>query len=72
MAKPDEVEEITGYKIGGVCPFITKRDSIKIIDERVFKINIVNIGSGKADIGIELRSCELRKVWNGIIGDITE
>ena len=52
MAKPDEVEEITDYKIGGVCPFTTKKDTIKIIDERVFKTEIVNIGSGKADIGI--------------------
>ena len=72
MAKPDEVEEITGYKIGGVCPFIIKRDIIKIIDERVFKRDIVNIGSGKAEIGIELNSRELRNVRNGIIAEITE
>ncbi len=52
MAKPDEVEEITNYKIGGVCPFTNEKDITKIIDEEVFKIDIVNIGSGKAEIGI--------------------
>ena len=71
MAKPDEVEEITSYRIGGVCPFTNERD-IKIIDESVFKMNIVNIGSGKAETGIELNSSELRKVGNIIIANITE
>ena len=72
MAKPDEVEEITGYKIRGVCPFITKRDTLKLIDESVFKMKTINIGSGKAETGIELNSSELRNVWNGSIADITE
>ena len=72
MAKPEEGEEITGYKIEGACPVITKRDTLKLIDESIFKRNIVNIGSGKAETGIELNSGELRKVGNTIIANITE
>jgi Cys-tRNA(Pro) deacylase len=72
MAKPNEVQEITGYSIGGITPFGTVKNIKKIIDESVFKIKIVNIGSGKAEIGIELNSDELKKVWDGIIANIIE
>ena len=72
IAKPNEVEEITGYTIGGITPFGIKKSIKKIIDESVFKKQTVNIGSGKAEIGIELNSEELKKAWDGIIADIIE
>ncbi|MBU4283778.1 MAG: YbaK/EbsC family protein [Nanoarchaeota archaeon] len=72
MAKPDEVEEITGYTIGGISPFGIEKNVKKIIDESVFKIKTVNIGSGKAEIGIELNSEELRRAWDGIIANISQ
>ena len=72
MAKPNEVEEITGYTIGGVSPFGIEKNVKKIIDESVFKIETVNIGGGKAKIGIELKSEELKKAWDGIIANIIE
>jgi len=72
MAKSNEVEEITGYTIGGISPFGIEKNIKKIIDKSVFKIKTVNIGSGKAEIGIELNSEELKKAWDGIIEDIIE
>ena len=72
MANPSEVQEITGYNIGGVTPFGIAEDIVKIIDESVFKIEKVNIGSGKAEIGIELNSEDLKKLWDGIIAAIVE
>ncbi len=72
MAKPNEVEEITGYTIGGVTPFGIEKNIKKIIDKSIFKTEVVNIGSGKAEIGIEIKSKELEKVWDGIIADIIE
>ena len=72
MAKPDEVEEITGYAIGGISPFGIEKNVKKIIDESVFKIKTVNIGSGKAEIGIELNFEELKKAWDGTIANISQ
>ena len=72
MARPDEVKEITGYTIGGISPFGIEKNVKKIIDESVFKIKTVNIGSGKAEIGIELNSEELRRAWDGIIANISQ
>lgn len=71
LASPDEVREITSYSIGRVSPFCIKKEIMKILDKSVFEINIINIGSGQAEIGIELYSSELKKVWDGIVGDIS-
>ncbi len=69
VAKPEEVVSITGFNIGGVSPFVQNSDIKKIIDASVFKIKVVNIGSGKDDVGIELNSMDLKKIWDGIIAD---
>ena len=72
VAKPKEVKDITGLNIGGVSPFVQNSYIKKIIDTSVFKIKVVNIGSGKADVGIELNSIDLKKIWDGVIADILD
>ncbi|MBI2578495.1 MAG: YbaK/EbsC family protein [Candidatus Aenigmarchaeota archaeon] len=72
IAKPDEVLRITGYSVGGVTPFCIKNKAEKIMDKGVFKNKTVNIGSGKAEIGIELKTEKLKEIWDGIIADISE
>lgn len=72
LAKPKEIEEITGCEIGSVGPFCLGREIIFVIDEKVFTAEKVNFGSGKPDIGIEMKSSDLRKIWRGIIADISE
>ena len=72
IAKPDEVLSISGYTVGGVTPFGIESDVIMAIDSSVFEMDMVNIGSGKAEIGIELSSQKLKDIWDGIIGDICE
>ena len=71
LATPDEVKKTTGYSIGGVTPFCIEQEVIKILDKSVLEIDDVNIGSGKAEIGIELTSSELKKVWDGLVEDIS-
>ncbi|MBW3022922.1 YbaK/EbsC family protein [Candidatus Woesearchaeota archaeon] len=72
MAKPDEIKEITDYPVGGVCPFCIEKDIKKVLDEGVFDSETINIGSGTPTIGIELKSEDLKKIWNGIIADISQ
>lgn len=71
IAKPNEVKDATDYDVGGVTPFGITANIIKVIDASVFEIDLVNIGSGKAEIGIELKSSDLKNIWDGIIADIT-
>lgn len=72
MAKPNEIKEITGYPVGGVCPFCLEKNIQKVLDECVFDSEIINIGSGTPIIGIELKSQDLKKIWDGIIEDISQ
>lgn len=75
IAQPDEVKEITGYSIEGVTPFGLEKndfDFIFILDSNVLNEKTINIGSGKAEIGIELNSSDLEKIWFGKIVYIAE
>lgn len=69
IATPEEVKNVTDYSIGGVSPFGIENIK-KVIDGSVFKVTPINVGSGKAEIGIEMSSDELKKVWGGDVFDI--
>lgn len=72
MASPEEVKNITGYPVGGVTPFGDMENVVKIVDESVFEMDSVNIGSGIAEIGINIGTDELRRIWDGEIADVIE
>ena len=70
MATKEEVKDITGYPVGGVTPFGDMDGITKIVDESVFDMNTVNIGSGVAEIGIEMETKEFCRVWDGEVADV--
>ncbi len=72
MASPDEITEITGYQLGGVCPFFLKNKIKKVMDKKVFEIKIVNIGGGIPILGVELKAKDLKRIWDGLIADISQ
>ena len=72
IANPDEVLMITGYSVGGVSPFGIENTIKMIIDKSAFDTETVNIGSGDAIIGIELKSADLKSIWSEKIEDLVE
>lgn len=72
IAKSDEVLMITGYSVGGVSPFGIEKTIKMIIDKSAFDTKTVNLGSGDAIIGIELKSADLKTIWTGEIEIIVE
>lgn len=70
-ASPEEVFEFTGYVVGSVSPFGIEKPIAIIIDEEVFKLKKVNLGSGEHGFGIEIEADELRKVWGGRVSDVS-
>ncbi len=73
LATPDEAYQLTGYRIGGICPFIreTHRSIKYVMDKSCLYPEKVNIGSGLAEIGLEIETKYLEEVWPGAIEDIT-
>ncbi|WP_276979720.1 YbaK/EbsC family protein [Johnsonella ignava] len=61
MLSPDEVINLTGHEVGGVCPFAVN-DGVKIyLDESLRRFDTVFPACGSANSAIELTIEELEK-----------
>jgi Cys-tRNA(Pro)/Cys-tRNA(Cys) deacylase len=60
MATEDEVLAVTGYRIGTVSPFGLPRPIRTLIDESVLKEEEISLGSGMHNVGIIMKSADLR------------
>lgn len=65
MANPDEVMEITGFQIGGVCPFALKREVPIYLDESLLRYELVYAAAGTANTALPIRFQELIQVTGG-------
>lgn len=67
MLKFDEVAELIGHKVGGVCPFAVN-DGVKVyLDESLKRFETVFPACGSSNSAIELTIAELEK-YSGFIG----
>jgi Cys-tRNA(Pro)/Cys-tRNA(Cys) deacylase len=70
LATEAEVLEVTGYRIGTVTPFGTATRIRVIADARVFVNEEVSMGSGVPNIGVILKSADLRRALGDVeVGD---
>ncbi|HUI87399.1 MAG TPA: YbaK/EbsC family protein [Anaerolineales bacterium] len=61
LAREEEVWAVTGYRIGTVAPFGMPRPIRILIEERVLKEDEISIGSGMRNVGVILKSADLRR-----------
>lgn len=61
LASEAEVLQVTGYKVGAVSPLGLPRPIRILVDESVFGVEEISIGSGERNVTIILRTEELRK-----------
>ncbi len=66
MASPEEVLEVTGYKVGTVSPFGLKTTVPMLADENIFSQAAVSMGSGVSGTAILMKREDLKKA----LGDI--
>ena len=64
MATEEEVQEVTGYRIGTVSPFGVKNQTRVLIDASVLREEELSIGSGVRNTAIILKSADLRRALN--------
>lgn len=66
MLTPDEVEELIGHKVGGVCPFAIK-DGVKVyLDNSLKRFEYIYPAGGSSNSAIKLSIEELEKYSNYI------
>lgn len=64
MAKPEEVIELTGYKVGTVSPFGLS-GIVEIADASIKTLSELIVGSGKSDTLIRIPAAEFQKIYKG-------
>ena len=67
MLKPDQVEEMVGHAVGGVCPFAVKEGVKVYLDESLKRFQTVFPACGSSSSAIELTIPELEEV-SGSLG----
>ncbi len=64
--KGDEVEEITGHPVGGVCPFGLKEKFDIYLDESLKRFDFVFPAAGSANTSIKIEPEDLKDITNAI------
>lgn len=64
MIQPDEVEELIGHKVGGVCPFAIKENVKVYLDVSLKRFDYVYPAAGSGNSAIKLSIEELEKYSN--------
>ncbi len=59
MAKPAEVLEVTGYRVGAVSPLGLRRPVPVLVDESLLAQEEVSMGSGERNVAVILRVDDL-------------
>jgi Cys-tRNA(Pro) deacylase len=70
IAKPDEVEDITGYRVGGVCPFDINPELKIFIDSSMARFDIVFSAAGSSHSYLPITLEQLEQVTGGTIVDM--
>ena len=70
IAKPDEVEEITGYRVGGVCPFDIDRSVPIYLDSSMKRFDVVYTSAGTPHSLLPISFEQLKMVTDGTVADI--
>ncbi len=69
IAKPEEVEEITGYQVGGVCPFDIDSSVPIYLDQSMQRFDVVYTSAGTPHSLLPISFEQLLKVTGGEVVD---
>jgi len=70
LARPKQVLDVTGYRVGAVPPCGLARATRLLADQRVFDAAVVYCGGGTDTTMLKIRSDDLRAVLAPEIGDL--
>ncbi len=67
MASPEEVESVTGFQIGGVCPFALPSPIPIFLDESLRRYPVVYAAAGNDRSALPISCQELQEITQGSI-----
>lgn len=72
MASPEEVFEVTGFNIGGVCPFALLREIPIYLDESLKRYDVVYAAAGTGNTALPVSYAELQRITDGIPCNVSQ
>jgi len=72
LARTEEVEELTGFKPGGVCPFALSRPLPILIDESLERFPVVYAAAGSPNSAVPVTVPRLLELTGGQKCQVTE
>lgn len=70
MATPEEVEEVTGFRVGGVCPFDLKQLLPIYLDESMKRFDVVYTAAGSPRSALPITFEQLQAVTGGAVVNV--
>jgi len=71
LSKQEEAERITGYLVGGISPFGSKKNLPVLLNSSLLNFEDIYINAGARGIILKLKSADLIKTLNPITGDLS-
>ena len=72
MLKQEEVEEITGHPVGGVCPFGLRNPIDIYLDVSLKEFDYIYPAAGAANASIKITPEELKRISDGLWVDVCQ
>jgi prolyl-tRNA editing enzyme YbaK/EbsC (Cys-tRNA(Pro) deacylase) len=72
LASPEEVKEVTGYPVGGVCPFLLKTPVKILLDSSLRRFDVVYAAAGTANSALPINMEQLKIVTGGVEADVSQ
>jgi Cys-tRNA(Pro)/Cys-tRNA(Cys) deacylase len=70
LADAAEAEKVTGYRVGGICPFAMRRKLPVVIEELLLALDTIIVNGGRRGVLIEMETEELVQLLNAQPADI--
>ncbi|HHV71672.1 MAG TPA: YbaK/EbsC family protein [Clostridia bacterium] len=70
MASPEEVKEVTGFDVGGVCPFALAQEIPIFLDQSLKRFDCVYTAAGVAEPLLGITFEQLEEVTGGRVVDL--
>ena len=72
MADAADAERVTGYQVGGISPFGTKRKLPVIMEKCLLKADAVAINAGQRGVMLVLKPEDIVSVLNAMMGEVAD
>lgn len=72
LANPAEAQRVTGYQVGGISPFGTRKKMKIIADTSIFFYSEIYINGGKRGYIIKIKTTDLEKLLKPVNTDISK